>query len=175
MQYDAPALPPTPTPRPLAPFADWPVQAFDARLGFGWWAQPAVFVSQAIIERGDVAAVEVVQGWIDACLGERAEEIRAAGGVFVFHDWRTLRGYSSDARATYLARMRARPKDYLRHSVTCVPVHPLVRMAVEAGNLVAALTARAKVEIASDPARVLAQHDIRPPRPGTPFPGGGRS
>jgi hypothetical protein len=163
-------LPPPPQ-RALAPFADWPVQVFDPRLGFAWWARPAVFVSQSIIERGDVPAVEVVQGWIDGCLRERGDEIRDAGGLFVFHDWRTLRGYSSEARAAYLARMRARPKDYLRHSVTCVPVHPLVRMAVEAGNLVAALTARAKVEIASDPARVLAQHTIAPPTIGAPFPG----
>jgi hypothetical protein len=164
-------LPPASTPRPQPPFADWPIQVFDARMGFGWWARPAVFVSQAIIERGDVPAVDAVQGWIDACLRERADEVRAAGGLFVFHDWRTLRGYSSEARALYLARMRARPKDYLRHSVTCVPVHPLVRMAVEAGNLVAALTARAKVEIAADPARVLAEHGILPPIVGSPFPG----
>ncbi len=162
---------PAPPPRP--PFEAWPLQAYDGAFGLAWYAHPAVFVSQAHIESGSLRAAELVQGWIDDVLRVKGEEIRAAGGLFVFHDWRGVSGYTSEARRFYLSRMRARPRDYLRHSVTCIRPHPLFRMAVEAGNLVAALTARAKVELADDPALVMVQHGIRPPAPGERFPGKG--
>jgi len=159
----------SPLPRP--PFDRWPIQLHDPAFGFGWYTRPVAFVTQAIITTGTLEAVRVVQGWIDLLLRERAEEIRDAGGLFVFHDWNETTGYTSDARKHYLARMRARPRDYLRHSVTVVRPHPLFRMAVEAGNLVAALTARAKVELASDAATALAAHRIEPPALKSRFPG----
>lgn len=164
-------MPPPPSPR--APFDRWPQHVYDPAFGFGWYAEPAVFVSQAHLETGTLAAAQVVQGWIDDLLRTRESEIRAAGGLFVFHDWSEVAGYTSEARKHYLARMRSRPRDYLRHSVTCIRPSPLFRMAVEAGNLVAALTARAKVELASDPAAALAAHGIRPPAPGSRFLGRG--
>lgn len=158
-----------PTPRP--PFDRWPVQAYEPAFGFGWYARPAAIVTHATIESGTLEAAKVVQGWIDAVLRERDAEIKAAGGLFVFHDWMAVGSYTSEGRKYYLERMRARPRDYLRHSVTCVRPNPFFRMAVEAGNLVAALTARAKVELASDPAAALAAHGIERPRPGERFPG----
>jgi len=154
-----------------SPFDQWPVQAFDERFGFGWFARPAAFVSHSVVPRGTIAAAEILQGWIDLVLRERADEISDAGGLFVFHDWRSSTGYDSDARRVYLERMRSRPRNYLRHSITCVRANPLFRMAIEAGNLVAALTARAKVELAGDPTLALALHRIRPPLSGEPFPG----
>ncbi len=147
------------------------MQAFDAAFGFAWYTQPAMFVTQAHLDEGTFEAANAVQSWIDLVLAHRGEEIRAAGGLFVFHDWSTVTGYTSAARQHYLARMRARPRDYLRHSVTCIRPSPLFRMAVEAGNLVAAITARAKVELASDPALAASKHDVRAPAPGARFPG----
>lgn len=154
---------------PLPPFADWPIQAHDPAFGFAWYAQPAAFVSQAHVRVGDETAVRVVQGWIDVVLAEREADIRAAGGLLVFHDWRLVERYTTEARVLYLQRMRARPKNYLRHSVTCVKGHPLLRMAVEAGNLVAAMTARAKVELAADPGLALARQGVQRPPPGSRF------
>lgn len=162
-------MPPPVSPR--APFDRWPIQAFDPAFGFAWYARPAVFVTQAMVEKGTLEGAQRVQGWLDLVLEHRADEIRAAGGVFVLHDWTAVAGYTSEGRQHYLARMRARPHDYLRHSVTCVRANPLFRMAVEAGNLVAAITARAKVELGTDPAAALAAHRIRPPTPLARFPG----
>jgi hypothetical protein len=153
-------------PSPRAPFDRWPTHVFDPAFGYAWYARPAVYVTQAHIDTGTLAAAHVVQSWMDELLRTRDAEIRAAGGLFVFHDWSTVGGYTSEARQHYLARMRARPRDYLRHSVTCIRPSPLFRMAVEAGNLVAALTARAKVELASDPAAALAAHRIGAPKDG---------
>ncbi|MCA9579046.1 MAG: hypothetical protein KC668_26640 [Myxococcales bacterium] len=149
-------------PRPQPPFDRWPVHVFDPDYGFVWWAGPAAVVSQSIIPRGTIVAAEKLQSCIDAALTQRADEIAAQGGVFIFHDWRVTTGYESDARKHYLSRMRARPANYLRHSVVAVEAHPLFKMAVEAGNLVAALTARARVEIVRDPRATLAQEGFAP-------------
>lgn len=161
--------------RPRAPFETWPVQAVDERFGFGWWTAPAILVCQATVERATAENAAVVQSWIDAALEERAREVREAGGLFIFHDWRSVRSYDSSARKTYLARMRARPRDYLRHSVTVVAANPMLRMAVETGNLVASMVTGRKVELAHDPAAVIAAHDIRSPPSGARFPGAPRS
>jgi hypothetical protein len=158
-----------PTPRP--PFDRWPIQAYDPAFGFGWYVDPATFVTQATVESGTLDGARVVQGWMDVLLRERADDVRDAGGLFVFHDWRMATTYTTEGRKHYLERMRGRPRGYLRHSVTCVRAHPLFRMAVEAGNLVAAITARAKVELAAEPALALATHGIRPPTAGARFPG----
>jgi hypothetical protein len=156
---------------PRSPFDHWPIQAYDPVFGYAWYAKPAAFVSQAHITQGTEEAARCVQDWIDLVLQHRAEEIDKAGGLLVFHDWRMAEGYTSAGRNLYLARMRARPRNYLRHSVTCIKSSPLFRMAVEAGNLVAALTARARVELAPDPVLPLAMHGIERPPPGSAFPG----
>jgi hypothetical protein len=152
---------PNPT-SPAPPFDRWPVHAFNPSYGFVWWAEPAAVVSQSIVERGTREAAEWIQSCIDAALSARANEIREAGGVFIFHDWRSTKGYDTEARKHYLSRMRARPRDYLRHSAVAVNASPLFRMAVEAGNLVAAITARAKVEIVRTPESTLAMNGFRP-------------
>lgn len=154
---------------PLPPLNDWPVQVHDPAYGYAWYARPAAFVSQAHVRIGDAAAVNVVQGWIDAVLEERQDDILDAGGILVLHDWRLVERYTSEARVAYLARMRARDPSYLRHSVVCVPPNPLFKMAVQAGNLVAALTARAKVELAEDPRTPLAVHGVEKPARGASF------
>ncbi|WP_157068904.1 hypothetical protein [Sandaracinus amylolyticus] len=163
------------SPTPRAPLDSWPVQAFDARFGLGWWTDPAVLVFQATVEQATAENAELVQSWIDLALRHRKEEIAEAGGLFIFHDWRSVRAYDTEARKAYLARMRARPRDYLRHSVTVISAaSPLLRMAVETGNLVASMVAGRKVEIAHDPVAVMREHEIRPPAIGTRFPGTGR-
>ena len=130
-----------------------------------------MFVSQAIVERATLEAARFVQTRLDVVLTHRAAEVRAAGGVFVLHDWRAVKAYEVEARQYYLERMRSRPSDYLRHSVAAVSISPLVRMAVQMGNLAASLTARAQVELTSDPAAALVRHGVAPPATGERFPG----
>jgi hypothetical protein len=158
-----------PTPRP--PFDRWPIQAYDPACGFAWYLDPTTLVTQATIEAATVDFARVIQGWIDVLLRERADDVQKAGGLFVFHDWRMVTSYTSEARSFYLERMRSRPRGYMRHSVTCVRAHPLFRMAVAAGNLVAAMTARAKTDIVAEPALALATHGIGAPSATARFPG----
>lgn len=156
-------------PVPRAPFDRWPLQAFDPSFGFAWYTQPATFVTQLAVERGTLASARFIQDHIDLVLEHRAEEVASAGGLLIVHDWRIARGYELEARREFMERLRARPRSYLRRAVTCINVSPMLRMVVEAGNLVVTLVTGAKGEIADDPAPVLLRHRVEVPR--GPFPG----
>ena len=66
--------------------------------------------------------------------------------------------------------MRQRPKGYLRGSVVCVArANALLKMAVQAANVVASVTHGAKVDLTTDLAAALERYGAeRPPsvRPG---------
>ena len=154
-----------------APFGRWPVQMFDETFGFAWYAHPAAFVSHATVRTGTAEGATVLQDWIDTVIDRKADEIQAVGGLFVFHDWRSAVDYTSAGRQTYFDRMRTRKRGYLRHSVVCIEGNALWKMAIAAGNLVAAVTGGGRVEVARDPTVALAKHGIRAPHPGERFPG----
>src|SRR5262245_33586539 len=105
---------------PVAPFADWPVQSFDPLVGFFWYAQPAAFISQSVIRHGSLDVIERQNDLMDQVLAARADEIRAAGGLFILNDWRSVRSYDQDARARQRERMKARPAGYARRTVIVV-------------------------------------------------------
>lgn len=153
------------------PFTKWPQQVFHESFGFAWYAHPAAFVSHSVVTRGTAESATILQDWIDLVIDRRAAEIQAVGGLFVFHDWRSAVDYTSDGRQTYFERMRTRKRGYLRHSVVCIQGNALWRMAISAGNLVAAVTGGGKVELAKDPMVTLAKHGIRGPIAGERFPG----
>ena len=161
-QSQRPSQPPRLVPR--APFDRWPVQAFDPSFGFCWYTQPATFVTQLAIGHGTLASARFIQDHIDLVLEHRAEEVTSAGGLLVIHDWRAASGYDAEARREFMERLRLRPRSYLRHAVTCMSVTPMLRMVVEAGNLVLTLVTGAKGEIAHDPVAVLARHRVEAPR-----------
>src|SRR4051794_5632807 len=95
-----------PLPRqPTAPFADWPVQHFDPRVGFYWYVHPAAIVGQSVIGHGSVEAIDVQNDVVDRILEARSTEIRAAGGLLILCDWRSVKTYDQDARARQRARM----------------------------------------------------------------------
>lgn len=84
-------------------------------------------------------------------LQDHAAEVAEHGGIFVIHDWRTLITYEAEARRVWQDRMRERPKGYLRGSIVCLlKAGPLLRMAVQAANVVASVTHQAKVELTTD-------------------------
>ena len=158
-------------PSPRVPFDRWPVQAFEPAFGFLWYTSPAVLVSQAAVPHIPLAAVRVVQDHIDLALAHRATDNAAHGGLLILHDWRMVTGYDRDARLEFFARMRGRPRSYMRHAITCVALSPILRMAVEAGNLAATLVSGAKSEVGSDPAPILREHKVAAPLVGARFPG----
>jgi hypothetical protein len=157
---------------PKAPFSDWPVQHFDPLVGFFWFARPAAFVSQSIASHGSLAVIERQNDLMDQVLSARAEEIRAAGGLLVFNDWRSVRSYDQDARARQRERMRARPSGYSRRTIIVVdPASRLLRMAVEAANLFATLTLRARIEVVLHAGDALSRAALTPPAANEAFPG----
>ena len=159
---------PAPLPRP--PFERWPVQAHDPAIGLAWYTQPATYVTQIQVVHGTVACARFVQDHIDLLLTHRKEEIAAAGGLLVIHDWRAATGYDTEARREFTERLRRRPR-YLRRAVTCVSISPMLRMVVEAGNLVATLVTGAKSEVGDDPAPILREEKVQVPAVGSRFPG----
>jgi hypothetical protein len=98
-------------------------------------------------------------------LRAEAREVAENGGLFVIHDWRSLETYDPPVRRVWQARMQSRPKGYLRGSIVCVSkAGPLLRMAVQAANLVASLAHGAQVELSMDIHAALRQHDVVPPK-----------
>jgi hypothetical protein len=125
-------------------------------------------ISQLTITHATLEVVDAYHGFEERVLRERADELAAAGGLFVIHDWRTLESYDGAARTGWQDRMRARPKGYLRGSVVCVErANPLLKMAVQAANLIASLTHNAKVELTTELIPVLVKHAVvNPPASG---------
>jgi hypothetical protein len=156
---------------PRPPFAEWPVQHFDPLIGFFWYAHPAAFVSQTVVAHGSRAVVERQNDLLDRVLALRADEIRAHGGILIFNDWRSVTGYDQDARARQRARMEARPAGYARRTIIIVKTESrLLRMAIEATNLLGTLKRSAQIEVDFDPAHAFSQVRLGPPLPGIPFP-----
>ncbi len=85
---------------PRAPFDAWLAQVFEPAFGFAWYARPTTLVTQAIAERGTLAAVHALHDLVDSVLAARAGDVGAAGGLLVLHDWRGLRGYEREEGVT---------------------------------------------------------------------------
>jgi len=147
------------------------VQAYDAAFGFAWYAEPATFVTQLVVEHGTLESARFIQDHIDLVLAHCAEDIARHGGLLILHDWRVGKGYDADARREFMERLRARPRDYLRHAVTCITVTPMLRMGIEAGNLVLTLVTGRKGEVGRDPGPELVRHGVVMPPRGARFPG----
>lgn len=157
---------------PLAPFSKWPVQAFFSEHGFYWYVQPAAVVCQTTIAYATVAIVDAHNDVLDAVLAARSDEISTAGGLLIFDDWRSLRGFESGARSRMQERMRARKRGYARKTVVVVsPSNRLLRMALEASNLFKTLTLNARVDVALSAELALAEVNLSAPLAGTKFPG----
>ncbi len=157
--------------RPLPPFSAWPVQIYDEGLGFVWYAEPAAFVLQACVDHGTVELIEKFNDLIDRVLDVKREAVRDAGGLFIFHDWRSISAYDREARVRQLERMRAREPGYARRTVVAVlPKNRLLRMGVEAVNLFATVTLRSKIELVTEPTDALRRSAIQIPAANARFP-----
>jgi hypothetical protein len=123
-----------------------------------------VIVSQVTLPHGTAAAAHSYHDFETRILRERADEMKHAGGLFVIHDWRLMLTYDAEARRVWQERMRAHQKGYLRGSVVCVArANALLRMAVQAANLVATMLHGASVELSSDVEGTLRTHGVVPP------------
>lgn len=153
-------------PRADPPFDRWPEQLKDPRFGRAWFCRPAVFVNQLQVEQATVETVTALHDAIDAVLENHREEIAAAGGIIMIHDWRRLHGYTSEARKVYLDRMRSREPGYLKLAIAIVRDTPFLRMALQTANILMAMRIGGKLELAMDPDVVLKRHAVETPLPG---------
>ena len=146
-----------------SPFDRWPVQHDDPRYGYAWYCGRGLIVSQTTVSHGSKEAAYAYHDYEGTILRLHAEEIAAAGGLFVIHDWRTLATYDTEARRVWQERMKSRKKGYLRGSVVCLTqAAPLLKMAVQAANLWASVLHGAKVELTSDIRAALLAHNAFP-------------
>jgi hypothetical protein len=150
--------------RPVSPFETWPVQARISGYGFAWYCGRGIIVSQASSTHGSVEVVRNYHRFEEQVLRERAAELARHGGLFVIHDWREVRTYDADARRVWQERMREREKGYLRGSVVCVAsAGALLKMAVQAANLVTSVVHGVSVELSVDLPAVLRKHALDGP------------
>jgi hypothetical protein len=160
------------TARPQPPFESWPRQAFDPVFGYLWYAQPAIVVTQSIIEHASVAMATFVHDLIDQVIEYAAQDIAQHHGLLFIHDFRSLSGYETEARLEFLARIRRRTPGYTRGTVVAIRMdQPLLRMGVQGANLLLSVAMKAPVSMVSDPAEAVALEVRRAPCAADRFPG----
>jgi hypothetical protein len=151
------------TPPPAAPFDRWPIQHRDSNYGYAWYCDHGLIVSHITTSHGSAAAAHSYHDFEERVLRERAGDCQRVGGLFVIHDWRAMETYDGEARRVWQERMRAREQGYLRGSVVCVAsAGALLRMAVQAANLVASVVHGAKVELSRDLEGTLRAYGLSP-------------
>jgi hypothetical protein len=149
---------------PQRPFEGWEIQHVDPHYGYAWYCGSGLIVSHITVSHGSAAAARAYHSFEETMLEDHAAEVRQSGGIFVIHDWRAMESYDGEARTVWQDRMRKRPKGYLRGSIVCLlRANALLRMAVQAANLVASVTQNAKVELTSDLDGALRRHHVTAP------------
>ena len=150
---------------PQSPFERWPLHHVDPRYGYVWYCGAGMVVSQLTITHATREVVDAYHGFEEQVLRECTDDLREAGGLFAIHDWRALESYDAAARTSWQERIKNRPKGYLRGSVVCVErANALLKMAVQAANVVASLTHGAKVELTTDIGPALTKHAVVAPK-----------
>ena len=156
--------------KPQPPFDKWSVQLHDLRFGYAWYVEPGVFVSQLDIESGGEQTACGIHDAIDRVLLARAPRLREVGGLFIVHDFRAMKTYTSRGRLVFLERMRARTRGYSRGAAVITGANPMLHMAVQTGNLVYSQLFGARVRIVDDPAVLLHELGVQSPSPHSVFP-----
>lgn len=161
--------------RPRPPFLSWPVQLCDPAFGYIWFAHPAVIATQTTIEHGDLAWATYVHDRIDQALEHAATEVAQSGGILFIHDFRSLRSYDKAARLEYLQRMRRRRQGYSRGTIVAIRTdQPLLRMGIQAANLLLAVAVKAPLSMIDDPREAVETSVQSPPAASETFPGSAR-
>jgi hypothetical protein len=132
---------------------------------------PGAIVTQTTVSLGALATAEAIIAHSTAVLQACRDEIRAAGGLVVLHDWRSIRSIDPGVRQRFTRSMANRAVETRGVHVVIAPSSRVLRMAVEAGNLFATVVLRSQVQVHTSANAALATLGIRPPAPGSRFPG----
>lgn len=149
---------------PREPFADWPIQLFDPRFGFVWYTEPCVLVDQVVCQQGTRSVADSLQDAIEQVLRREREAVAKHGGLLVIHDWRAVAGYTSEARISFLERMKKREKGCLRHVVAVMQNTPLLRMAAQTAEVVMAFRTGGQLSMSVDPRAALSKFGVLRPK-----------
>jgi len=151
-------------PIPVEPFAGWSRAGHLRGYGFVWWLKrEGALVTQTTVEYADEAFSTALHDYLDDILARHWGYLQTRQGLTVVHDWRSVRSYDQTAAVAFVARMRRRPKGYLKLSCMVLPTHnTLVRFAVHTASTIASLTVGRNVEITASPYVALARAGISP-------------
>lgn len=150
----------------------WPIQCAHPCFGYLWFAHPAVLVTQTTIEHASLDWASYVHDRIDQVIAHAAEEIAQNGGLLFVHDFRSVTSYAKEARLEYLRRMRQRKPGYSRGTLVSIRNdQPLVRMGIQAANLLMAVAVKAPLSIIDDPREAIESSVQAAPVAGELFPG----
>lgn len=130
--------------------------------GFSWYTRPAAFVSQTIMSRVSLASSMLLDNRLDRVADRYRAEIVAAGGLFIFHDWRTIRTFDSEIIRYYIDRVGAR-RVPLRGIVMASALDGLLRVGA---NVIGAAVSKVygfDLELTNDPDTALRRHRLQVP------------
>jgi len=143
---------------PVAPFERWPVQVFHPEYGFAWYSTRArALITQTTVTHARPAGGRVLCDWIDDALREDGPGIEAAGGIFLFHDFRSLTRYDTETRSLIEERIKQRRPGYARRTIMVVRPTPIWRMAMQVTDLTLALLRVPPAKVTGDIARAAAE------------------
>jgi hypothetical protein len=144
--------------RPHAPFESWSLHAHHRHYGFAWYSsRDHALITQTTVDHGRCEGGRVLCDWIDHALREDAAGISAAGGLFLFHDFRSLAGYDTQTRLLINERIKQRSAGYARRTIMVVRPTPLWRMAMRVTDLTLAMLGIPPVSVTGDMARAAAE------------------
>lgn len=136
---------------PLPPFDGWPQHAFRHNYGFAWYcAAQRALITQTTVDHARSDGGRVLCDWIDAALREDGAAIDAAGGIFLFHDFRSLAGYDAETRVLINERIKLRKRGYSRRTIMVVRPSPMWRMAMRVTDLTLAMLGMPPAKLTSD-------------------------
>jgi hypothetical protein len=114
-------------------------------------------ITQTTVSHGRAAGGRVLCDWIDATLREDSEGIDASGGIFLFHDFRSLGGYDPETRAVINERIKHRKPAYSRRTIMVVRPTPIWRMAMHVTDLTLAMLRIPPTNVTGDIVRASAE------------------
>jgi hypothetical protein len=149
--------------RAADPFETWPLQAHDPNLGlFAWYAQPAVFISQALKPHAGLEHAQFIGACMDAALTRFPQQVDMHQGMLVIHDWRAVTTLSDEARGFYSKRIESYKRGSLRGAYVAVGANPLLRAILKLGAMALPFRTGHPVEVIDSPLPLLAEHNIVP-------------
>jgi hypothetical protein len=145
-------------PAPANPLQAWRSHLYHPLFGFFWFfEEPFAIVTQTTVARADMRGAEVFLGLVDQVVSHHVTRFAAGGQLLLWHDWRSLRGYDSDARIKMHERIRQRPKHYVQRTVVVISPSPLWRMAFAVTDLTFALLGVPAAAFTADVRRAYAE------------------